>query len=62
MTTAHESTTHDENEAWHQFSEETREQLLHEDAEAWFSVCGILFSIIACGVTGAGFVVYLISR
>ena len=62
MATAHESTTHDENEAWHQFSEETRKDLLHEDTEAWFSICGILFSIIASGVTGAALVVYLISR
>ena len=62
MASAHDSITHDENDAWHQFSEETRKELLHEDVEAWRSVCGILFSIVATGVTGAGFVVYLISR
>ena len=63
MATAHdESMTHDENEAWNQFSEETREQLLHEDSEAWRNICGILLTIVAAGVTGAALVVYLISR
>ena len=62
MATAHDSITHDEDDAWHQFSEDTRKELLDEDAEAWCSICGILLTIIAAGVTGAGFVVYLISR
>jgi hypothetical protein len=62
MASAQDSTTHDENDAWHQFSEKTRKELLDDDAQAWFCLCGILFSIVATGVTGAGFVVYLISR
>ena len=62
MATAHESMTHDEDDAWHQFNEDTRKELLENDCEAWRAICGILLTIVAAGVTGAALVVYLISR
>ena len=46
---------------WHNNIEQQIE-LLDDDTQAWFCLCGILFSIVAAGVTGAGLVVYLISR
>jgi hypothetical protein len=67
MATAHDPSTQEDvtqgdNDAWHQFSEETRQELLHDDSEAWRRICGILLAIVIAGVTGGGLVVYLISR
>ena len=51
-----------DNEAWNSFSEETRNQLLSDDAEAWRSIVGILMLIVTFGVSLGGLAVYLISR
>ncbi len=62
MATAHDPETQEDNDVWHQFSEETREELLHDDSQAWRRICGILLAIVTVGVLGASLVVYLISR
>ena len=50
-----------DNEAWNSFSEETRNQLLSEDADAWRSIVGILMMIVTFGVSLGALTVYLIS-
>jgi hypothetical protein len=51
-----------DNKAWNSFSEETRQQLLHDDAEAWKAIVGILMMIVCFGVSLGGLAVFLISR
>lgn len=50
-----------DNEAWNSFSEETRKQLLSDDADAWRSIVGILLMIVTFGVSLGALTVYLIS-
>ena len=50
-----------DNETWNSFSEETREQLLADDSDAWRSIVGILLMIVTFGVSLGALTVYLIT-
>jgi len=41
------------------FSEETRDQQLHDDSTAWRSVTGVLLTIVSLGTCLAAFTVWI---
>jgi hypothetical protein len=43
----------------HAFTQETREEQIHDDAAAWRAVTGILLTIVTAGVVLALFAVWL---
>lgn len=50
-------------EVWmHEFSPEDRQEQLHEDAQAWRSVTGLLFGVVAIGLIIAVLAVWISGR